>query len=86
MAEANTEQGNLAAGLGNEVEADARLVRRTRAGRKDDSFRLLLQDFVGADLVVADDFARSAELAQEVDEIVGEAVVVIDEYQYGLRV
>ena len=36
------------------------------------------------DLVVAEDLARGAQLAQEVDEVIGEAVVVIDQDQHDL--
>src|SRR5690606_33593789 len=44
------------------------------------------QHLVDRNLVVAVDVARRTKLAQEVDEIVGEAVVVIDEDQHGERV
>ena len=43
-----------------------------------------LNDVGGADLVVADDLARSTQLTQVVDEIVGEAVIVIDEDEHAL--
>ena len=40
------------------------------------------EHLVGRDLVVAVDLARRAELAQVVDEVVREAVVVIDQDQH----
>ena len=39
----------------------------------------IVDDIGDADLVVAEDLAGRTELAQVVDEVVGEAVVVIDQ-------
>ena len=82
MAEADAEQRNLRAGLGDEVEADAGLVGRAGAGREHDALGLQLQDFGDGDLVVAEHAAGCTQLAQVVDEVIGEAVVVIDQNQH----
>ena len=42
-----------------------------------------LQHLGDRDLVVAEHLAAAPELAQEVDEVIGEAVVVIDQDEHG---
>src|SRR5204862_547727 len=66
-----------------QLQADAGLVGRARARREHDALGRQLQDLGDADLVVAEDLAGGAELAQVVDEVIGEAVVVIDEDEHG---
>ena len=83
VAEADAEQRDRRPGLGDQVEADAGLVGRARPRRQHDRLRLHADRRVDGDLVVAEDLARRTELAQEVDEVIGEAVVVIDQEQHG---
>ena len=84
VAEADAEQRHLFLGGGaDQVHADAGLVRRAGAGREHDAGGLQRQRLVDRDLVVAMHDAARAEIAQEVDEVVGEAVVVIDQEKHG---
>src|SRR3954454_16328935 len=80
MPQADAEGGH--AGLGEAAgdrEADAGLVRRARAGRDHDALVGSLEQPVGVGLVVADDLDVRAQLAEVLDEVVGEAVVVVDD-------
>jgi hypothetical protein len=84
VAEADAEHRQL--GLGrrlDEVHADTGLVGRAGAWREHDGAGFERQRLLDADLVVAVNGAARAEIAQEVDEVVGEAVVVIDEEEHG---
>ena len=83
MPEADTEHRQPRFGrCCHEIETDTGLRWRARAWRQHDRFRLEPQHVVDGDLVVAMNLARRTELTQEVDEIVGETVVVIDEDQH----
>src|SRR5688572_28517072 len=59
-------------------QRNARFVRRTRAGRNTDPLGCKLFDLIKCDLVVARDPHILTKLAKILDEVVGEAVVVID--------
>src|SRR5690606_13178095 len=59
-------------------QADAGLVGRAGAGRKDDGFGRALGDLVERDTVVAHHFGLRSKLSEIVGEVVGEAVVIID--------
>ena len=79
VAEADAER--LDAGLGEAahgLDADAGLVGRARAGADDDAVVVVLQQLVDGCDVVADHFEVGPELAQVLDEVVGERVVVVD--------
>src|SRR3954453_17184744 len=75
--------GGMPAPLGGEGagdgEAEARLVGGARAGRDDDALVGPLEQAVGVGLVVAEDLDVGAQLPQVLDEVVGEAVVVVDD-------
>ena len=64
-------------------EAHTSFGGRARAGREHNGVRRHCRDFIEGDLVVAHDGDVCAEFAQEVDEIVGEAVVIIDDESTG---
>ena len=51
---------------------------RARAGRDDDAVRPPREQLVGGLGVVAHDLGLGAQLAQVLDEVVGERVVVVD--------
>jgi hypothetical protein len=70
MAEADAEDRSARRKAADEIEADAGLVRRTRARRKDDGLGREVRDLVEGDLVVAVDDRIGPQLAQEVDEVV----------------
>src|SRR6185437_12363303 len=63
-------------------KADAGLARRFRPGRKQDRLRREAFYLFEADLVVAIDDRLGAELADIVNEVIGEAVVVIDDEEF----
>ena len=84
MAEADAEQRHLRLGRRlDQVHADAGFVGRARAGRQHDACGLQRHRLVDRDLVVAMHGAARPEIAQKVDEVVGEAVVVIDQQKHG---
>ena len=79
MAEADAEDGDAAGGGGDEVEADAGLVRRAGAGREHDRLGLHGQNLRHRYGIVTPDLAAGAEIAEELHEVEGKAVVVVDE-------
>src|SRR4051812_30181367 len=69
-------------GLGealDDVEADPRLVGRARTGRDDDAVGPAREQLLDVRGVVAHDVELAAQLAQVLDEVVGERVVVVDD-------
>ena len=70
--ETDAEDRDLAGRSGDQVEADAGLVRRARAGGQHDRLGLARQGISYADLVVAPDLAARADIAQEVEQVEGE--------------
>ena len=75
--------GCVGAALLDQVEADAGLVRRAGAGRQHDRLGLAREHVVDRDLVVAMHDDVRPQLAQVVDEVEGEAVVVVDQQDHG---
>ena len=61
------------------LERDPGLVRRARARRDDHPVVAADQQLIDGRVVVADDLELGAELAQVLDEVVGEAVVVVED-------
>src|SRR5262245_1608484 len=82
MAEADAEDRHGRAGALDKLEANPGAVGIARSGRKYDRLGGFRQDLVHADLVVAIDARRGAQFAKEMDEGVGEAVVVIDQREH----
>src|SRR5262245_4204760 len=82
MAEAHAEDWNRRAHRSDQLQADAGLVWRARTGRQYDALGCQLKHIGDGNLVVAVDLTARPKLAQEVDEIVGKAVVVIDQHQH----
>ena len=88
MSQADAEQRDLAGRGGDQVEADAGFGRRAGAGRQHDRLGLHGQRVRDRQLVVAPDLAIEravlrADIAQEVVEVEGKAVVVVDEKNHG---
>src|SRR6185437_2990788 len=79
VAEADAEDRRRGAEAIDEGEADARFGRRLRAGGKQDGIGGQLFDAVEGELVVAIDEGLGPQFADIVHEVVGEAVVVIDD-------
>src|SRR5580704_10369392 len=83
MAEADAEQRHLRLGRGpDEIHADAGFVGRARTRRQHDAGGPERHRLVDRDLVVAMHDTSRTQVAQEVDEVVGEAVVIIDQEQH----
>ena len=83
MAQAHAQDRHVAGGLFDHLQADAGLVGGAGAGRQHDAFRLHRQRLGGRDLVIADHVHLRAQLAQIMEEVVGEAVIVIDQKKHG---
>src|SRR5579871_6787930 len=81
MTETDTECRHATSGLCDQLKANARLVGRARPWRKHDSLRAHGENVGEAQLVVAFDDDFRPELPQIVEEVVGKAVVVIDQEQ-----
>ena len=79
MAEADAEQRHLARRLADQVEADAGLIGRAGAGREHDRLRLGRDHRVGRNLVVAMNDDIRPQPAQIVEQVEGEAVVIVDQ-------
>ena len=70
------------AGLGegaDRLHGDPGLVRRAGPGRDDDAVPAAVEEILDARAVVAHDVQVGPELAQHLDEVVGEGVVVVDD-------
>ena len=65
-----------------QCQTDARFARRAGTGREQDCIRLHLRDLVECDLVVAEHHRLGAQFAEIVHEVVGEAVVIIDDEEF----
>src|SRR5262245_39357059 len=79
MAKADTENGYAVLGLVDEFEADAGLIGGTRSRRQNDRLRSGREHLADTDLVIAMDDRLGAEIPQEMIQVPGEAVVVVDE-------
>ena len=86
MAQANAEQRNLAGEAPDQWHRDSRFGGRARAWRNDDVLRTERLDFVERDRIVADDLDRRAELTQVLDQVPGEAVVVVEHQQHNAMI
>ncbi len=79
MAEADAEDRDLAGELLDRLVRDARVVRRAGAGRDDDA--VVAGQLGDGDFVIAEDGRLDPELAEVLDEVVRERVVVVDHRQ-----
>ena len=78
MSEADAEQRHASGEVANELDTDARFLRRTRPGRDYDAVGMYRFDLVDGDLVVAADHDLFAQFAKVLDEVVSEGVVVVE--------
>ena len=63
------------------IDGDPRLLRRAGAGGEEDRLRVHGLDLLEGDLVVSVHGHLAAQLAQVLDQVVGEGIVVVD-HQY----
>src|SRR5580658_7008887 len=83
VAEGGAEEREFAGGGGDQVEADAGLVRCAGTGGQDDRLGVAGERVVHRQLVVANNFAARPDVAEEMHEVEGEAVVVVDKQDHG---
>src|SRR6476646_10679123 len=86
MAKAHAEDRHLWSGAGDELEADSGAIWIARSGRQHDGLRRFRQHLIDGDLVVAVDARRRAQFPEEMNEVVGKAVVVVDQRKHGAPV
>src|SRR5581483_209748 len=79
MTEADPEYGNGRGSRGDQLEADTRFIRGAGTGRQYDRVRLRRHDVRNRHSVVSMHDNVSSELSQIVEEVEGEAVVVVDD-------
>src|SRR5690348_3507966 len=79
MPEADTEDRDARRGRSNQVETDAGLVRRARAGREHNGVGLGGDDGFRRHFVVAMHLDLGPELTEIVHEVEGETVVIVDQ-------
>src|SRR5690606_34670942 len=82
--QADPEQGLAGIGAGgDEVEADPRLVGRAGPRRDQEALRAARQRLPRRDCVIAYDIDLSTQFHQVMDQVEGEAVVVVDDEDHG---
>jgi hypothetical protein len=81
MPETHAQKRHLAGEPLDALNRNARLAGRARPGRNDEVRGLFRGDLVAGDLIVAMDLdvERRVDLSQPLDEVVGEAVVVVNQ-------
>src|SRR3546814_7612269 len=80
MAQAYAQQRRARIGAGgDQIEADPRLIGGARAGRQQESLRAGGERLPGGDGVVADDVHLRAQFHEIMDEVPGEAVIIVDD-------
>src|SRR5688572_22285709 len=77
--EAHAQDGDPLGKQTEEVREGARVARVTGAGGEHDGFRFAVDEVGGRRFVRLHDLGRVAESLDQLDEVVGEAVVVIDD-------
>src|SRR5579872_4418502 len=82
VAETHAEQGDVP-GAAHELEADAGVIGIARARRDHDALRPHRKRLIDAQRIIPPHHHLGTELAQVMPEVVGEAVVVIDEQEHG---
>src|SRR5262245_54261799 len=83
VAETDAEDRHVGSSTFDKLEADAGPVWVARAGRQHDGLRRLGKHLIDGDLVVAVDARRRAQFPEEMHEVVGKAVVIVDQRQHG---
>src|SRR6478672_12677623 len=79
VTEANAEQWNLRSEFTNDVATNSRVARPARSGRDADAFRTKLSNVSRARLVVAFHQNVRAQLTENLREVVGKRIVIIDQ-------
>src|SRR4029077_7007222 len=82
VTEANAEQWDSRSEFTNDVATDSRVARPARSGRDADAFRNKLSNVSQARLVIAFHQNVGAQLAENLREVVGERIVIIDQEEF----
>ena len=78
MAEANAQHRQPPGRFADQLEADARLVGVARPGRENQSVEPERHRLVGAERIVALHHDLRPQFAEIVEQVVGEAIVIVD--------
>jgi len=81
VAQADAQDGHDSTSRSNKIEADAGLVWRARPRRQHNRFRTHCKGFGDSQFVVSLDDYLCSQLSEIVEQVVGEAVVIIDQKQ-----
>ncbi len=82
MAEANSKDGKFTGEALDQFHGNARFLRRARAGRNHDAFRLSADNFFHGDFVVAMHFDLATQLTEILGKVVGERIVVVQKQNH----
>lgn len=80
----HAEDGDASVAFTHEIQADASVVGILRARREDDGPGLKVYRFFNAQGVIANNARLKRDIAKEMDEVVGKAIIVIDEKDHDL--
>ena len=78
VTQTDSEHRNLPCKMADQIDADARLMRRARTGREDNPSGPQLLDLAHRNLIVAADFHLCSQLADVLDQVVSERIVVVE--------
>jgi hypothetical protein len=85
VTETDAENGDGGGGLRNQVEADASLFGRARSGRQHDGIRIGGDYGAACHLVVAMHLDLRPQFTEIVDQVEGEAVIIIDQDDHRIK-
>ena len=82
--QAHSQDRNLARKVLDQRNADARFLRRARPRRNHNALRRQRLDLFDRDLVVAPNFHLRAQFAQELHQVVGKRIVIVEDKDHGM--
>ena len=83
--QANAQDGNVRPEVANDLIGDARSIRGARPGGDHDALWLQLLDLRDGYLIIAHHMNLLSQFTEVLEEVVGEAVVVIDKQQHFIK-
>ncbi len=81
--EANAENGHFAGEVPNQINTDARLLRRAGAGGNHDAPGSHFLELGDGDLIIAANFNLGAQFSEILNQVVGKRVVVVENEDHG---
>ena len=80
MTKTNAKKGRSGVfGGADQIHRHAGILRRSRAGRNNDAFQIAGNHLIGRHRVIAQNFDFGAKIRQEMPQIPGKAVIIIDQ-------